>query len=128
MSGKLAGLERFYALMDRLRTWPGGERRLSSCRGRLGWPRRGVYFFYEPGEVRADGTPRVVPVGTHALTPAVQVGLVTLERARHIEHLRMRTLAGVWALTSRVSRASSTRKPAVDVDPAAARRGEEFQG
>src|SRR5262249_52764814 len=32
------------------------------------WPRCGVYFFYEDGEVRADGSGRVVRGGTHALT------------------------------------------------------------
>jgi len=35
----------------------------------MGWPARGVYFFFEPGEVREDGvTPRIVRVGTHGLT------------------------------------------------------------
>ena len=36
----------------------------------MGWPQRGVYFFFEPGEARVlsgDGQ-RVVRVGTHALT------------------------------------------------------------
>ena len=34
----------------------------------MAWPARGVYFFFEPGEVRADGESlRVVRVGTHAL-------------------------------------------------------------
>jgi len=46
-----------------------GERRLlRDCQGTDGWPGRGVYFFYEDGEVRADGSRRVVRVGTHALT------------------------------------------------------------
>ncbi len=33
------------------------------------WPQRGIYFFFERGEVRADSGagPRVVRVGTHAL-------------------------------------------------------------
>ena len=37
--------------------------------GRLGWPQRGVYFFFEDGELRSDTGqgPRVVRVGTHAL-------------------------------------------------------------
>jgi hypothetical protein len=35
--------------------------------GHSGWPARGVYFFFEPGETRADGSPRVVRVGTHGL-------------------------------------------------------------
>jgi len=47
------------------------------CTGRLNWPARGVYFFYEPGEQRKEsGTgPRVVRVGTHALTPASRTRL-----------------------------------------------------
>jgi hypothetical protein len=48
----------------------GGPRALADCSGRLGWPRRGVYFFMEPGEVRSESGagPRIVRVGTHALT------------------------------------------------------------
>lgn len=42
-------------------------RRLGSCSGRDGWPDRGVYFFFENGEGRDDGSSRVVRVGTHAL-------------------------------------------------------------
>ena len=47
----------------------GGRRRLAHCDGRMGWPDRGVYFFFEDGETRAHsgGGPRVVRVGTHAL-------------------------------------------------------------
>lgn len=44
-------------------------RRLAECTARTGWPRRGVYFFFETGEVRSgsgDGK-RVVRIGTHAL-------------------------------------------------------------
>jgi hypothetical protein len=61
-------LDHFYELLDDLRRRVGGERRLASCSSRSGWPERGVYFFFEPGEVRPDGTLRVVRVGTHALT------------------------------------------------------------
>ena len=36
-----------------------------------GWPGAGVYFFSEPGEVRADAvTPRVTRIGTHGLRPS----------------------------------------------------------
>lgn len=46
-----------------------GKRRLEHCNGRMSWPARGVYFFFERGEVRRDGTtPRVVRVGTHAVS------------------------------------------------------------
>lgn len=62
-------LDRFYVLLDRLRERLGGTRLLQACTGRTGWPERGQYFFFEAGETRADGrTPRVVRVGTHALT------------------------------------------------------------
>lgn len=64
-------LDRFYWLLGELEVAVGGKRLLRSCHGRMGWPRRGVYFFFEPGEVRAEKvTPRVVRVGTHGLRPS----------------------------------------------------------
>jgi hypothetical protein len=68
MTGPAADLDRFYDLLRRLETALGGTRTLADCHGRLGWPQRGVYFFFEPGEVRRNGAPRVTRVGTHALT------------------------------------------------------------
>lgn len=67
---RVAHLADFYAIMERLSQGIGGARSLAKCTGRLDWPRRGVYFFFEPKEPRTDsGTgPRVVRVGTHALT------------------------------------------------------------
>ena len=45
------------------------RRRLKDCQGRMNWPRRGVYFFFEDGEFRPNGTTlRVVRVGTHAVS------------------------------------------------------------
>jgi hypothetical protein len=67
-SGRQTHANRFYRLLDELAGREGGPRRLRDCTGADGWPRRGVYFFYEDGELRADGSPRVVRVGTHALT------------------------------------------------------------
>ena len=62
-------LDRFYALLDRLREQQGGNRMLSSCTGRMALPARGVHVFFEAGEVRADGhSLRVVRVGTHAVS------------------------------------------------------------
>lgn len=59
-------IERLYGLLDRLRARLGGPRRLESATGADGWPERGVYFFFEPGECRDDGeSPRIVRVGTH---------------------------------------------------------------
>ena len=66
---RLAHLERFYQLVDECSSRAGGSRRLSECTGRMEWPRRGIYFFFEPGEARKEtGTGlRIVRVGTHAL-------------------------------------------------------------
>lgn len=43
-------------------------RKLDNCNGRMVWSRRGVYFFSDPEEPREDGTPRIVRVGTHAVS------------------------------------------------------------
>ncbi len=61
-------LKRFYQLLDDLKRTI-GTTCLKDCSGRMGWPKRGVYFFFEDGEVRPGGiTPRVVRVGTHAVS------------------------------------------------------------
>jgi hypothetical protein len=66
---RLEVLQRFYASLEDLRQRTGGPFFLSECSGSLLWPRRGVYLFFEPGEIRSDSGdgPRVVRVGTHAL-------------------------------------------------------------
>ena len=61
-------VDRLYDLLDELAGRTRGPRTLAEAGGRDGWPDRGVYFFFEPGERRAGlGDPRVVRVGTHAL-------------------------------------------------------------
>lgn len=61
-------LDRLYAILDNLRERLGGFRYLSDCSSRSGWPKRGVYFFFEETEARQTGDAlRVVRVGTHAL-------------------------------------------------------------
>jgi hypothetical protein len=74
---RLADLYRFYDLMQSLEERLGGKRLLSECSGRMSWPRRGVYFFFEPGEERSHfgHGPRVVRVGTHALTATSRTSL-----------------------------------------------------
>ena len=66
---RLSDVVHFYELLDEVRG-KASERRLCECAGRMGWPSRGVYFFFEGGEARSNsGTgPRVVRIGTHALT------------------------------------------------------------
>ncbi len=63
----MTDLDRFYELMGELDRRCGGTRTFTECDDRVVWPFRGVYFFFEPGERRPDGSPRVVRVGTHAL-------------------------------------------------------------
>lgn len=64
-------LDTLYDILSRLEDNCGGKRRLAECDARTGWPERGVYFFFEDGELREDGQcPRVVRVGTHALRPS----------------------------------------------------------
>ena len=65
----LRDIRRFYDLLDRLEAKLGRKRTLATADGRMSWPTRGVYFFFEPGEVRStSGTGlRVVRIGTHAL-------------------------------------------------------------
>ena len=67
---RVADTVRFYELLSDLAASLGGCRRLAECSGRMDWPQRGVYFFFEPGESRSlSGTGnRVVRIGTHALT------------------------------------------------------------
>jgi len=64
-----ADLIRLYEALGSLEAILGGKRTLAESDGRMIWPVRGVYFFFEPGEARADTGvgPRVVRVGTHAL-------------------------------------------------------------
>jgi hypothetical protein len=67
---RVEDLSGFYSILDALRARSGGTRTLSECTGRMAWPTRGVYFFFEDGEYRAAGDGLwVVRVGTHALLP-----------------------------------------------------------
>ena len=63
--------DRFYGILENLAVRLGGGRTLSECDGRMFWPTRGVYFFFEPGEVRGGAygdAQRIVRVGTHAVS------------------------------------------------------------
>lgn len=66
---RLSDIRGFYGALYDLKKRVGGFRTLAACDGRMDWPRRGVYFFFEEGEVRSDSGSglRVVRVGTHAL-------------------------------------------------------------
>lgn len=69
MADRKYDLIRFYGLLTKLEDELGGQRRLAQCDGRMDWPDRGVYFFFEKGEARTNSgdDDRVIRVGTHAL-------------------------------------------------------------
>ena len=60
---------KFYQQLDELEHANGGKCILTNCHGRMEWPQRGIYFFFEEGELRSGSGrgSRVVRVGTHAL-------------------------------------------------------------
>lgn len=67
---KQGHLEDFYRLLKDLEKSLGGKQLFKNCNGRLSWPNRGVYFFFEPGESRTHHPKesRVVRVGTHMVS------------------------------------------------------------
>ena len=69
MSNRYADTFRFYELLGVLEARVGGKYSLSDCGSKLNWPERGIYFFFEAGELRTKlgNGYRVVRVGTHAL-------------------------------------------------------------
>jgi len=66
---RLRDLERFYVLLNQLESHA-GLLTLNNCSGRMKWPQRGVYFFFEIGQQRSEmgSGLRVVRVGTHAVS------------------------------------------------------------
>lgn len=74
---RLHDLQQFYAILGLLEHKLGGMRSLADCNGRMCWPLRGVYFFFESGEIRRESGAglRIVRVGTHALTSTSQTTL-----------------------------------------------------
>jgi hypothetical protein len=79
-------LIRLYRILDKLEASSGGKRFLAQLAASGSWPRRGVYFFFDPGEARAGSGhgPRLVRIGTHALGAG----------ARSTLHQRLRQHAG----------------------------------
>lgn len=66
---RLEDIRRFYYILHNLEKRVGGKRKLKSSSGRMNWPRRGVYFFFEDGENRRSGEGlRITRVGTHAVS------------------------------------------------------------
>mgnify|MGYP004512993149 CR=1 FL=1 len=59
-----------YKCISQLAEKTGGIRVLNECNGRMYWPQRGVYFFvdFQEQSVVSSGFPRIVRVGTHAVS------------------------------------------------------------
>jgi hypothetical protein len=88
-----ADADHFYLLLSELTRRVGGPRLLRDSTGAQDWPPHGVYFFFEDGETRANGSGRVVRVGTHALTPSSQT--ILWDRLRqHRGHPKGRNVGG----------------------------------
>lgn len=69
MTKRQEHIEEFYAVLNTLSQKLGAARCLADCHGKMNWPVRGIYFFFEPGEYRAGGRElRIVRVGTHAVS------------------------------------------------------------
>ncbi|UZE92471.1 MAG: hypothetical protein IB616_01275 [Methanosarcinales archaeon] len=66
---RIDDIHTFYEHLSILEQKVKGKRLLSNCNGRMGWPNKGVYFFFKNGEFRRSGNGmRVVRVGTHAVS------------------------------------------------------------
>jgi len=91
---RLRDVQRFYAILSDLEHRLGGTRTLATANGRLGWPQRGIYLFFEPGQVRSasgsglrvvrEGTPTTAAGGAwRRLFCAAFLALMPQERASH---------------------------------------------
>ena len=69
MTGLEAYINQFYEILAQIESDIGGKQVLKNCDGYMSMPKRGVYFFFEPGEERTTSGEglRCVRVGTHAL-------------------------------------------------------------
>lgn len=67
---RVTDTQRFYELLDQLAAHTGAPRLLEDLSNFRDWPRRGVYFFCEPTELRNESGSglRVIRVGTHAVS------------------------------------------------------------
>lgn len=79
----LQDLDRFYNLLGELAKSDCGLLPLKECNGSMPWPKMGVYFFLDKSEPRTTflSVPRVVRVGTHAVSKGSSTELWTRLRA-----------------------------------------------
>ena len=85
---RITEIVELYDILAEAEQLAGGKRLLPQCNGRMPWPDKGIYFFFETGENRSDSLVhtrvdsqhtqqemRVVRVGTHALTSSSRATL-----------------------------------------------------
>ncbi|EMR74531.1 hypothetical protein MBGDF03_01182, partial [Thermoplasmatales archaeon SCGC AB-540-F20] len=60
-------VDEFYSIINQLKEKTKGMRLLSHCDGKMNWPKKGIYFFFENNELKNNGNLRIVRIGTHAL-------------------------------------------------------------
>ena len=67
---RIEDLDYFYSLLSKLNDGLNNGVRLGEADGKMNWPKKGVYFFFEDGEFRKTSPfeKRVVRVGTHAIS------------------------------------------------------------
>lgn len=67
MTTRKIHIDRFYSLMEELESNQ-PKRILKDSNGQMKWFDQGVYFFFEKDEIRENNQPRVVRIGTHAVS------------------------------------------------------------
>lgn len=66
---------RFFRLMNQVRAAQSGGRRIDETHGRQPWPARGVYFILAGHSLERGKMPRIVRVGTHAVSRGSKTSL-----------------------------------------------------
>lgn len=82
-SDRSKDIRHFYELLDTLSLQHGGPRYLRDLGNHRDWPKRGIYFFFEDGELRSGSGSglRITRVGTHAVSKGSKSKLVNRLRS-----------------------------------------------
>jgi hypothetical protein len=67
MEERIEHINRFYSLINELESFE-KKRSLKNSTGKVLWPKQGIYYFFERTENRENGNPKVVRIGTHAVS------------------------------------------------------------
>jgi len=67
MKERIEHINRFYSLMSELESFE-KKRNLQNSTGKISWPEQGIYYFFEKTENRENGNPKIVRIGTHAVS------------------------------------------------------------